>query len=71
MKKIIRFNSLIYSKNSIEEAVRAYADIANINIKKNDIYYLVNINQVFNPKIRPIINDEFANYVLGLTKKCF
>ena len=65
----LKFNSQIYSEDALKKAVCDYAQIADINIKKSRGYYLVNIKNI-KPEIRSAIKDEFANYVLGLTKKC-
>ena len=67
----LRFNTRIYRKNAIREAVLAYSNLAKFYITQNKRYIKVKIEiNNSNHSIKYIIADEFANYVLVLTKKC-
>jgi protein-tyrosine phosphatase len=64
----ISFNSAIYTKKVILEAIEAYKNLADFKIEYNDDIFVLNID---NPddEIKDIIADEFANYALGLLKR--
>jgi len=69
MQKILRFNTQIYKKEAIREAISAYMHLAKFKVKDNKDYIKVKIENM-NPKVKNILMDEFSNYVLGMTKKC-
>lgn len=65
----INLNSEIYKKEAIQEAISIYSHIAKFSLVQNRKYTKVKINQI--PlRFAATIIDEFANYVLGATKKC-
>lgn len=66
----IKFNNKIYKKEAIQEAISVYSHLAKFTIKNNKDYIKVKINKI-EPEVKTIITDEFANYILGATKKCF
>lgn len=65
----IKFNNRIYKKIAIKQAIIAFASMAKFDIKEGDGYTMVNMHPIGRPAGR-ILTDEFANYVLGVTKKC-
>jgi len=67
--KLLRFNSNIYKKKAIEEAISAYSEFAKFSISKKGKYITVNMDRIVS-SLSSVISDEFANYVLGMTKKC-
>lgn len=67
--KKLRFNTSIYKKEAIEKAVSVYSEFANFSLCKNSRFIEIKINNAPH-NVKGIIVDEFANYVLGLTKKC-
>ena len=64
----LKFNTKIYKMKAIQEAILAYSDRAKFSLSNDKRYIQVRINRV-DSEIKAIIGDEFANYVLGLTKK--
>lgn len=67
--KQLRFNKEIYKKNAIMKAISDYSHLANFSIVDTRSYIKVKVSKV-NSCIEQIFFDEFANYILGLMKKC-
>lgn len=65
----LKFNTKIYKKEAIQEAVSAYTSLAKFRVKDNKDYIKVKIEDI-DAEVKDILIDEFANYVLGMTKKC-
>lgn len=65
----IRFNTKIYKKGAIEEAISVYSHLAKFKVKDKKDYIEVKIEDI-DSEVKGILSDEFSNYVLGLTKKC-
>lgn len=63
----LRFNGQIYKREAIEKAIAAYARLAEFNIKEKNKYAIVNIKKI-HPKVKDVLKDEFANYVLALNR---
>lgn len=66
----INFNSKLYSLRAIKEAATAYANHAEFKIIRGKKYINVRISKL-RPGYNTILADEFSNYVLGVTKRCF
>lgn len=62
----LRFNSKLYVRKSIQEALEAYEGYAEGTIAKDGLYYLVTLT-ILDEETRDVLADEFANYVLGET----
>lgn len=65
----LKFNSKIYKKKAIQEAISAYSHLANFSFSSGVDYFRVKIGKIF-PDVKKIITDEFSNYVLAQTKRC-
>lgn len=65
----LRFNNQIYKKEAIQKAIFAYSPLAKFKIKDDKDYIKVRVDPI-GPKFKRILADEFANYVLGMMKKC-
>ncbi|MDD5005954.1 MAG: HxsD-like protein [Candidatus Omnitrophica bacterium] len=65
----VRFNTKIYKKKAIQNAVSAYSNLARFSLKQTNSYIEVKIDKV-SSGFNNIIIGEFSNYVLALTKKC-
>lgn len=65
----LRFNTKIYKKKAIEEAISTYSHLARFKVRSNRSYINVRMDKVA-PEFKNILADEFGNYVLGMTKKC-
>lgn len=65
----LRFNSSLYSKDSIRKTVGAFSHLAEFKLKQKNGYFEIEIENI-NPDAREVLADEFSNYALGLTKKC-
>mgnify|MGYP001576769571 CR=1 FL=1 len=65
----LKFNSKIYREKAITGAISVYSHLAKFIIKNNKGYIKVKMDRI-DPSFENIIVDEFANYVLGMTKKC-
>lgn len=66
---LIKFNSHIYPLSAIRRAVRDFTGVAGIVLTKQRSYYRVDFKDINLSQERPL-KDEFANYVLGMAKKC-
>ena len=62
----IRFHRSIYSTEAIDEAVKAFADLAKIEVVRNADDVLVVIDHA-HPSVTNVIADELANYALSET----
>ncbi len=69
MKKL-RFSNRIYKKEAVQEAISTYSHLAKFSLGQSKSYFEVRIEKMA-ADVKNIISDEFANYVLGETKKCF
>ncbi|MFH1691136.1 MAG: HxsD-like protein [Candidatus Omnitrophota bacterium] len=65
MKKLA-FSKSIYKKRALVEAVNAFKEHMNCELRDNGSYFEV----VVNSNAETLLMDEFSNYVLGATKKC-
>lgn len=65
----LKFNSKIYREKAVREAISVYSHLAKFTIKNNKGYIKVKMDKI-DQSFENIIVDEFANYVLGMTKKC-
>ena len=65
----LKFNTSVYKKRAIQEAISAYSTLAEFSTSRAKRYTKVKINKV-SFDVGGSIADEFANYVLGLTKRC-
>lgn len=65
----LKFNTRIYRREAIQKAISAYSHLARFHFKDNKDYIKVKIDKI-DSKVRNSLPDEFANYVLGMTKKC-
>lgn len=66
----LKFNTKIYKKEAIKEAISAYSHLAKFTINNTKNYIRVKIDNA-NSEFKNILRNEFSNYVLGMTKKCF
>lgn len=64
-----KFSRDIYNAAAVKKAVFAYSRLARFNIAENKKYITVKVSNI-KPEFADIFCDEFANYVLGMTKKC-
>ncbi len=62
----ITFHRSLYAPEAVEEAVRAFADLAKVNVLKNAEDTLVVIEHA-HPSVSAIIADELANFALSET----
>lgn len=62
----IRFHRSIYAREAVQEAVKAFADLATIRLVENPEDFLVHIEQP-RPNVAAILADELANYALAET----
>lgn len=62
----VRFHRSLYAPEAIEEAVRAFADLAKLTIVHNPEDTLVLIEQA-QPSVIGVIADELANFALAET----
>lgn len=65
----LKFNTKIYKKPAIQKAISDHSHLAKFQLKDNKNYIKVKIENI-DPGVKDIIADEFANYCLGMTKKC-
>ena len=65
----LKFNTSIYKKRAIQEAISVYSALAEFSTSRAKRYIRVKISKV-SFSVKEVIADEFANYVLGVTKKC-
>jgi len=62
----VRFHRSLYAPEAIEEAVRAFADLATLKVLANPEDTLVVIEHV-HESVRDVIADELANFALSET----
>lgn len=60
-----KFNKEIYNKKAIKGAMKAYEEVADLDMTENDNYFEVDFKKI-KPKFKDIIKDEFSNYALIL-----
>lgn len=60
----VRFHRSLYDVASVEEAVRAFADLATLKVLHNPEDTLVIIEHA-HPSVRGVIADELANFALS------
>lgn len=65
----LRFNTGIYKKEALRKAVTAYSSFAEFSLKDGKGYIEIEVCNVV-PQARGKLADEFANYALGMVKKC-
>jgi hypothetical protein len=66
----LRFNAKIYKEKAIQEAISVYSHLARFKVKNNKGYINIGIDKIV-AEFKDVLADEFSNYVLGITKKCF
>ena len=64
MDIVIPFYKRIYTKKVLNEAKKAFSEVAKINIKGKGRYYMVEI-ECLEPEYSDIIAGVFANYCLA------
>ncbi|RLI96932.1 MAG: hypothetical protein DRO99_03700 [Candidatus Aenigmatarchaeota archaeon] len=64
-KTEIKFNSKLYCKECIADAVKAFSDTCECSVKDEGNYSVVSINTDMDANH---VRNEFCNYVLGLMK---
>ncbi len=62
----IRFHRSLYSREAIDEAVRAFADLATIRLTENAEDFQVHIEQP-RANVAAVLADELANFALAET----
>lgn len=67
--RALKFNTQIYKKEAIQEAILAYSSVAKFKIKNTKNYTEIK-TEPMDSKLKGILADEFSNYVLGMAKKC-
>ena len=67
---LLKFNTKIYKKEAVREAVSAYSSLAKIKIEETKDYIEIRIDHI-DCKFKGLLADEFSNYALGMAKKCF
>lgn len=65
---MIKFNKRIYSQKAIEEAIRKFKGLVNLQLIEKNNYFIVKTKSG-NKKMAEILKDEFSNYVLGLGRE--
>lgn len=64
----VKFNKKIYPLNAIKAAIKSYKNLAKFTFKQDKKYLQVILGGVTDEDLKPIIKDEFCNYVLSLIK---
>lgn len=65
MRKL-KFNKTIYKKKAIEQSMDVFSECLDCSLKETSQYFEVTIEKTpYFPAV-----DEFANYVLGVSKQC-
>lgn len=59
----LRFHRSLYAPEAVEQAVRAFADLATIEVRTNPEHTLVVIANA-RPEVAAVLADELANYAL-------
>lgn len=62
----VRFHRSLYDPAAVEEAVRAFADLASLEVLRNAEDTLVVIQHA-HPSVAGVIADELANFALSET----
>jgi len=62
----VRFHRSLYAPEAVEEAVRAFGDLAKLSVLTNPEDVLVVIEHV-HPSVQDVIADELANFALSET----
>lgn len=70
MKAQVKLNSHIYPESAVQLAIKDYLKIVPFSIIKKAAYYQITISKKACFSDNETILKEFANHVLGLTKKC-
>lgn len=68
-KMDLKFNTKIYKKKAIQEAISAYSSLAKFKVEDVKDYINIHMKDI-DSSVKDVIADEFANYALGMTKKC-
>lgn len=66
-KMLINFDKKLYSFKAVKSAVKEYQNLADFDLKQKSKYIQVRLKNI-NKEVRPIIKDEFCNYILSLMK---
>jgi len=64
--ELVRFHRSIYAREAVEEAVKAFADLATIRLIDNPDDFLVSIEQP-RANVAAVLADELANFALAET----
>jgi hypothetical protein len=62
----VRFHRSLYTPEAVNEAVRAFADLAKLEVRVNPEDVLVVIDHA-HPSVSGVIADELANFALSET----
>lgn len=62
---VLRLNKKIYKQAVLDKAIQQYQGVAHVSYKILPEYFEITFSQV-EPEVGEIVQDEFANYVLGL-----
>ena len=65
---IIDFDKKFYVLKAIENAAKAYKDLADFKVKTDKNKIIVEANNI-DKDIKNVFKDEFCNYVLSETKR--
>ncbi|MBL7130722.1 MAG: hypothetical protein ISS45_04895 [Candidatus Omnitrophica bacterium] len=63
----VKLNKQIYRLGAIKQAIKAYRDLAQFSLRQDPQYYKVTIDNI-DFDFKDILRDEFANYILAVTK---
>ena len=63
----INFNKNLYSRQAVRRSIKTYRHLADFGFQERKDYFNVRLKNIV-PDVKDIIDDEFANYVLSLTK---
>ncbi len=64
---LINFDKRLYNLKAIKLAIKEYQKLANFNLSQKKNYIQVELKDI-DKEVRPIIKDEFCNYILFLMK---
>lgn len=68
MQMIIGFDKKFYTLKAIQNAAKAYEDLADLKVKADKSKITVEANNI-DKDIKNVFKDEFCNYVLSETKR--
>jgi len=64
---LISFDKKLYNLKAIKLAIKEYQNLANFSFRQKNNYIQVELKNI-DKEVRPIIKDEFCNYVLSLMR---